>query len=74
MLHESIKTYTDQNGFEKAIYPSCCQSASCGGYGDSCNSCKCYPILKSFNDWVSEKKAIVKDWVWSPSVYIATIK
>jgi hypothetical protein len=57
----------------KAIYPGCCMSANCGGSGEDCLKCECKPILDSFKKWVAEHNAVVKDKIWSPCIYTATI-
>lgn len=69
MLHESIRTWKNKDGTTSAIYPGCCMSFFCGESGDACQKCSHFVILSSFKKWIAENNAIVKDSIWSPSVY-----
>lgn len=74
MLHESIRTWNNKDGTTSAICPSCCMSYVCGECGDACQKCSNFKILSSFKKWVAETNAIVKDYIWSPSVYTSQKK
>jgi len=69
-LHPAIYRWWS-HGRLYAIYPQCCMSASCGGYGDDCTTCKSFPVLDSFKKWIAATGASVEDKIWSPSVYTA---
>lgn len=54
------------------VFPSCCTSAFCGGFGDDCTACPHKPTKDAFKAWVKEHAAVVEDDIWCPTVYTAT--
>jgi len=53
------------------IYPICCTSMYCGKGSESCPTCRCYPTLQEFLEWVRINNATVTDPIWSPLAYTA---
>jgi len=51
------------------IYPSCCTSAFCGKSSKSCPSCRHWPTLREFMEWVERTGAVVTDPIWCPTAY-----
>ena len=58
---------------ESRVYPQCCTSMYCGGFGEDCQNCRNKPIKDEFNQWVKEHKAVQADRIWNPTVYVSTI-
>jgi len=57
---------------EQRIYPTSCQSMFCGKGPSECPNCENYTRLKDFEKWEKDTNAIVRDPIWSPTVYTAT--
>ena len=54
------------------IYPQTCVSAQCGE--TSCPaSCANLPKLVKFRAWKERTKAVQENYIWSPSVWTATV-
>ena len=58
-------------GNEKRVYPVICASVNCGRV--KCNGCPYQARLIIFKNWVKATNAVVKDEIWSPLVYTATV-
>ena len=53
------------------VYPASCQSSQCGRL--TCPpDCRSLPRLRAFEQWQDDHRAVVKDPIWSPTVYTAT--
>lgn len=57
---------------ETRMYPICCTSAFCGGYGDSCRTCRNKPVLDEFKAWRERTAAVQKNPIWSRLFWTAT--
>lgn len=51
------------------VYPIDCLSEFCGKGPESCPTCKYWPALKEFKDWVKRTGARPSDPIWCPTVY-----
>lgn len=54
------------------IYPQTCVSAACGEIRCPA-SCENLPKLVKFRAWKERTKAVQEDYIWSPSVWTATV-
>lgn len=53
------------------VYPTSCTSAYCGKGPSSCPTCRYFPALLDFKNWVQATKAAPSDPIWCPLVYVA---
>ena len=63
----------NNQGFEQRFYPSQCLSSHCGHIKCPAD-CSGWTVRQQFKNWSERVKAVQPDPIWSPCLWVATIK